>query len=122
LLEEGELARHAKRMRRVYHARRDAFAELLRRHLGSALSFDVPAGGMALWAEAHSDIDTKGWLARARQRGALFALGSSYIAPELNAQKARHYARCLRLGFARYDEAELGAAVRRMASALRAPK
>jgi GntR family transcriptional regulator / MocR family aminotransferase len=122
LLEEGELARHAKRMRRIYHARRDAFAELLTRHLGSVLSFDVPAGGMALWAKAHPDIDAQAWLERARQRGVAFALGTSYVAPELSARKAHHYARCLRLGFARYDEAELGAAVRRMASALRAPK
>jgi GntR family transcriptional regulator/MocR family aminotransferase len=118
LIEEGELARHARRMRRIYHARRDAFSDLLRRHLGEALSFDLPAGGMALWAKARSDIDTQAWLERARRRGAVFATGRSYIAAELGARRARHYAQHLRFGFARYDEAELGAAVRRIASAL----
>ncbi len=119
LIEDGELGRHARRMRRIYHGRRDAFAELLTRHLGGALSFDVPAGGMALWVTASADIDTQGWLERAQQRGVAFATGRSYIAPELNAQRARHYGSCLRLGFARYDETELGTAVRRMASSLR---
>ena len=118
LIEEGELARHAGRMRRIYHARRDAFAELLGRHLGGALTFDVPTGGMALWAEARPDIDTRGWLERAAQKGVAFATGRSYVAPDLSGRRARHYAQCLRLGFARYDEAELGLAVRRMASAL----
>ncbi|MEO6601602.1 MAG: PLP-dependent aminotransferase family protein, partial [Polyangiaceae bacterium] len=59
LIEEGELLRHARRARRAYHARRDALAALLQKHLGSALSFDVPAGGMTLWAEADSAIDAR---------------------------------------------------------------
>ena len=120
LIEEGELERHARRMRRVYHARRDAFAEQLTRHLGDALSFDVPAGGMAFWARARPDIDTLAWLERAPHHGVAFATGRSYVAPTLKARQAKHYAQCLRLGFARYDEAELATAVRRMASALRA--
>jgi len=120
LIEDGEVARHARRMRRLYHARRDALVASLRRHLGSALCFEVPAGGMALWAEASSEIDTRAWLARAPSHGVAFTLGSSYIAPDLSRSKARHYQQFLRLGFARYDERELDTAVLRMARALRA--
>jgi len=120
LIEDGEMARHARRMRRVYHARRDAMVASLTRHLGSALSFDVPAGGMALWAEASPEIDTRGWLARAPAHGVAFILGSSYSAPSLDRRKTRHYQQFLRLGFARYDERELETAVQRMARALRA--
>jgi GntR family transcriptional regulator / MocR family aminotransferase len=119
LIEDGEVARHARRMRRVYHARRDAMVASLTRHLGSALSFDVPAGGMALWAEASPEIDTRGWLARATGQGVAFTLGSSYLAPSLDWRKTRRYQQCLRLGFARYDERELDTAVQRMARALR---
>jgi len=119
LIEDGELARHARRMRRLYHSRRDAFAGLLTRHLGSALSFDVPAGGMALWAEASPEIDTQRWLEQAPEHGVRFTLGSSYVAPKLSARKARHYQQFLRLGFARYDERELATAVKRLALALR---
>jgi GntR family transcriptional regulator/MocR family aminotransferase len=119
LIEEGELARHARRMRRAYHARRDALVASLHKHLGSALSFDIPAGGMTLWAEAVPSIDTRGWLARSARQKVTFTLGSSYIARELSAQKARRYAQCLRLGFAQYTERELETAVQRLAFALR---
>jgi len=120
LIEDGEVARHARRMRRVYHARRDAMVASLTRHLGSALCFDVPAGGMALWAEASPEIDTRGWLARAPGHGVAFTLGTSYLPPDLERRKARQYQQFLRLGFARYDERELETAVQRMARALRA--
>ena len=120
LIEDGEVARHARRMRRLYHARRDALMAALTRHLGSALSFDVPAGGMALWVEASPEIDTRAWLARAPEHGVAFSLGSSYVAPALARSKARQYQQFLRLGFARYDERELETAVQRMARALRA--
>jgi len=92
----------------------------LTRHLGGALSFDMPAGGMALWAEASPEIDTRSWLSRAPGQGVAFTLGSSYVAPNLARREARHYAQCLRLGFARYDERELETAVQRMSRALRA--
>ena len=120
LIEDGEVARHARRMRRVYHARRDAMVASLTRHLGSALAFDVPAGGMALWAKASPEIDTRGWLERAPSHGVAFTLGSSYVSPDLARRKARHYQQFLRLGFARYDERELETAVVRLTRALRA--
>ena len=119
LIEEGELARHARRMRRVYHARRDALVGSLARHLGDALSYDVPAGGMTLWAEASSEIDTRAWLERSTRQRVTFTLGSSYVSSELGARKARRYAQCLRLGFAQYTEKELELAAKRLASALR---
>ncbi|HKO49576.1 MAG TPA: PLP-dependent aminotransferase family protein [Polyangiaceae bacterium] len=120
LMEDGEVARHARRMRRLYHARRDAMMASLTRHLGSALCFDIPRGGMALWAEASPEIDTRGWLARAASHGVAFTLGSTYVAADLARRKARYYQQFLRLGFARYDERELETAVLRLARALRA--
>ncbi len=118
LIEEGELGRHARRMRRVYHARRDALVDSLRRHLGSALSFDVPAGGMTLWAEASPEIDTRAWLSRSIEHKVVFTCGPSYCASELSARRARRYARCVRLGYAQYSEKELETAIKRLASAL----
>ena len=120
LIEDGEVARHARRMRRIYHARRDAMVASLSRHLGSALSFDIPAGGMALWAEASPEIDTRAWLERAPRHGVAFTLGTSYVARDLARGDVRKYRRFLRLGFARYDERELDTAAQRMARALRA--
>ena len=118
LIEDGEVLRHARRMRRVYHARRDALVDSLGRHLGGVLSFDVPAGGLTLWAEADPEIDTRRWLARAPEQRVAFTLGTSYTPNSLSARKLQKYARCLRLGFSQYDEKELDTAVKRMLRAL----
>ena len=110
LIEDGELQRHARRMRRVYQARRDALVAALGRRLGDTLAVAPPAGGMALWARVEAAIDVDAWAARARARGALFHTG-------------RHFAfdgrprPALRLGFAALDEAELDEGVRRITAA-----
>jgi len=118
LIEEGELSRHTRRMKRLYHARRDAFAALLREHLGDALSFELPAGGMALWAEAKRGVHVERWLERARARGVTFTTGKSYVAPRGAGARTGAHLRSVRFGFARYDERELASAVAKLASAL----
>lgn len=119
MIEDGEVQRHAKRMRRIYQARRDAFAVSLERHLGRALQFEPPAGGMSLWAQADRSIDTTRWLERASQQGVTFTLGTSYVASKLGARKLGRYGQCLRLGFTQYPESTLETAVKRMARALK---
>jgi GntR family transcriptional regulator/MocR family aminotransferase len=117
LLEDGILLRHARRMRRAYRSRRDALAAALRRELGDAFDFTLPAGGMALWGHL-SRGSARAWLERAEKRGVTFASGDMYVGPEATPAERRHYQRFVRLGFARYDERELAAAVRSMAAAL----
>ena len=117
LIEDGELQRHARRMRRVYHARRDALVEALQRHLGSALGFTVPPGGMSLWARAAGGIDVERWCRRAAARGVGFVTGSAYVLPD-DARALRRWKDCVRLGYGRYDPRRLDEAVRRMAAAL----
>jgi GntR family transcriptional regulator / MocR family aminotransferase len=118
LIEDGILPRHVRRMRRVYHARRDAFVRLLTRHLGDTLSFQAPAGGMALWARAAPGVDVRRWAERGRRRGVEFISGDRYASADAPASRLRRFGHCLRLGFPRYDERELELAVRRMAEAL----
>jgi GntR family transcriptional regulator/MocR family aminotransferase len=112
LLVAGDLQRHVRRARRVYRARRDLLASLLGERLGSALSFDVPSGGMALWARISPEIDALAWQTAALRHGVAFQTGSrfSFTGRPLP---------FLRLGFAALDDTELGDAVRRMAAALK---
>lgn len=112
LLEDGEAARHVRRVRRIYLARRDALAVALRRHLGDALSFEVPAGGMALWARAARGINVDAWASRARAAGVIVTPGRQFAFDG----RPRPF---LRLGYARLTEAELGEAARRLANACR---
>jgi GntR family transcriptional regulator/MocR family aminotransferase len=118
LIEDGELQRHARRMRRLYQARRDVFVAALRRLLGGALSFAVPPGGMSLWARAGDEIDVERWCDRAAARGVGFMTGRAYVLPG-DARARRRWQGHLRLGYGRYDPARLEEAVRRMAAALR---
>lgn len=109
LLEDGEVLRHSLKARRAFHARRDLLVALLRRHVPE-LSFEVPRGGLALWAKAPDRIDVEAWAKRALQHGVRFFTGRSY-SPH---GKALPY---LRLGFGHLDERELEEAVKRLARA-----
>jgi GntR family transcriptional regulator/MocR family aminotransferase len=108
LMEDGELMRHAWRARRHFQRRRDVLAALLHEHLGDAVRFRVPRGGLALWVEAPG-IDVEAWATRALARGVRFFTGRSYD-PHGKALAA------LRLGFAHLDEDELARAVAVMAA------
>ena len=118
LIEDGELQRHARRMRRIYQARRDAFVAALRRRLGEALTFRVPPGGMSLWASAAAGIDADRWCAAAAARGVGFVPGSAYVLPE-DARALSRWGNHLRLGYGRYDPRRLEEAVARLGAALR---
>jgi GntR family transcriptional regulator/MocR family aminotransferase len=121
LIEDGELQRHARRMRRIYEGRRDAFVAALRRRLGASLSFRIPPGGMSLWARAAPDIDVDRWSARAAELGVGFMTGGAYVLPS-DARAARRWRGHLRLGYGRYEIRRLEEAVRRMAAALHAAR
>jgi GntR family transcriptional regulator/MocR family aminotransferase len=119
LIDDGELQRHARRMRRIYQARRDLFVAALARGLGGALTFRVPPGGMSLWARAAPEIDVEAWCARGAARGVGFMTGRAYVLPN-DPRAQRRWRRHLRLGYGRYDPPRLEEAVRRLAAALRA--
>jgi GntR family transcriptional regulator/MocR family aminotransferase len=112
LFEDGDLVRHVRRMRRLYRTRRDALLRFLERHLGSALSINPPAGGMALWARVDPSIDLERWSAAGLEHGVAFVPGSRYAFDDGPVQ-------AVRLGFTPLDETELEEAARRMALALR---
>lgn len=111
LFEDGELLRHVRRMRRIYANRRDALAAALRRHLGSAVDFRVPEGGMALWADVDDGIDVTAWARAGEREGVLFHDSRVF---DFHQRDASH----MRLGFSYQDTAELDEAVHRMARAL----
>lgn len=111
LLEDGEVARHVWRTRRVLLARRAALVEAIRRSLGGALEVAPPPGGMALWCRTAPGIDVEAWSERARERGVAIQVGSQFAFDG----RPRPF---VRLGFGRHDERELGEAVERLARAL----
>ncbi len=110
LMEDGLLQRHVRKMRRVYEERRAVLATELRRRLGGHLAFDLPTGGMSLWAKAEG-VSLPRWVERARARGVVFHWGAAF-------DFRQRPIPFLRLGFASLTPTELKEAVRRMAAAL----
>jgi len=111
LLEDGDIERHARRTRRIYHARRDAFCAGVERELGGAISFRRPPGGMALWAKAAPDVDVDLWRRRANDRGVHFMIGRQFTLDGSSFP-------AVRFGFALLDERESVTAIRRLAASL----
>ena len=111
LIEDGELQRHARKMRRAYEARRDALVAALRKELGGVLTFELPAGGITLWARVARDVPLEAWLERAHARGVAVTAAQHFAVDG----KPRPF---IRLAYARYDERELADAVRRLRDAL----
>jgi GntR family transcriptional regulator/MocR family aminotransferase len=111
LLEEGAIQRHIRRVKREYRDRRDALVFELRDQLGEHVTFDVPAGGIALWVKARKGLDVDAWSRSARTHGAVIVPASSYTLDG----RAQPF---LRLGFASLNAKELHEGVRRMVTAL----
>lgn len=113
LMEEGDLQRSIRKTRRLYKERRDTLAQALKERFVGQLEWDLPKGGMAIWARVAEGIDPDRWAAQGVACGVLFSAASRYTftgAPEP----------FLRLGFARHNPDELIEAVSRMAKALKA--
>ena len=111
LIDDGEVQRHSLKARRVFQARRDALAAELHRQLPGALRFEVPRGGLALWARVDDGIDVEAWARATLQRGARFFTGRQY-------SPTGKVLPWVRLGFGHLNENELAAAVGLMRAAL----
>jgi GntR family transcriptional regulator / MocR family aminotransferase len=107
---QGEIQQHIKRVRRIYHERRDALADSLAKHIPS-IQADIPPGGMALWVRHPDDVDCVRWCEHALKHGVLVRSGRTY---EFDAASTPY----LRLGFTLNDEQENDEAVRRLAKSL----
>ena len=106
----GFLDGHLPLLRERYQQQCDALVTALRVHVGDRLRFDVPAGGMFLWARA-AGVDARALLPRAITHGVAFVPGAEFaVASPLDD--------ALRLSFATASAAELDEAARRLAAAL----
>jgi GntR family transcriptional regulator / MocR family aminotransferase len=111
LLEDGEIQRHVRRTRRIYHQRRDDMCRAVDEHFAGVLSYQRPAGGLALWTQVAPRVDLDLWQKRAMQKGVYFQIGRQFTFDG----SAPPFAR---FGYAMVDERELALAVRRLSQAL----
>ena len=105
----GHFLAHLRRMRRLYHARRDHLVEELERHLGDMLSIEVPPGGIQLVARLKRGRADQAVVKRLVAAGVETRALSSLAV-------GRPCEHGVLLGFAAWRESEISAAVRTMAS------
>ncbi len=104
LLEKGIIRRHLKKAWRHYRERRDYCCQLLNESLGDLIQFDIPDGGMAIWATFPDPINLHELKKRAAQDGLYLCDYTSYL------PKNRHQ-NSLRMGFASMNLDEIKRAV-----------
>ncbi len=109
LITNGDIERHARRIRRVYSARRDVLAHALAQHL-PALQFTKPAGGLAIWGRLPG-VDAEAWARRGLDEDVSFQPASHFACGKVPLD-------FVRLGFAVCTEPQLLQAVQAMARAL----
>lgn len=108
---EGHLVQHIRRMRVLYRRRRMALLAAIQRHAGDLLLPRLSEAGLHVALEFHDGRDDRMAAAAAQAAGLVVAPLSRYaVARRLSG---------LLLGFAAFPEAELEAAVQRLARALR---
>ncbi len=76
LLKNGVIQRHLRKSLRLYRERRDLFCKLLKTRLSNHIQFDVPEGGMAVWAQFDPKIDVAALSNQALQKGLYFSGGT----------------------------------------------
>jgi GntR family transcriptional regulator/MocR family aminotransferase len=110
LIADGTVARHVRKAKRIYQARRDVLVDLLERSFGGRVEVKRPSGGMALWVRVKGPDVAARWEQRALAEGVSFAAGQRFTFDGRSIPFAR-------FGFAMVDEAEITEAVRRLEKA-----
>lgn len=78
LLQNEVIQRHIRKSLRQYRERRDAFCQLLKTQLGNYLDFQVPDGGMAVWATFEKGIDLEVLAQKALKKDLFFSNGKHH--------------------------------------------
>lgn len=105
LLASGDIRSHTKKVMKVYTERRNLLANLLEAHFDGWLSFELPVGGLAVWATCVRDVDMQALQRAATQEGVRFLSADSF---SLDAQPVA----ALRLGFGSMNTDEMTLAVK----------
>ena len=111
IIEDGELARHARKMKKIYGARRELLASELGNRLPDQISFEMPAGGLALWVRLAAGLDAVSIAEQALERGV-------WVTPAKDFALDGRSRPFLRLGFAGANSDEIRSGVATLAAVI----
>jgi len=104
LFENGHMQRHLKKSLKLYHERRDMFCKWIEDGLGDSISFNKPAGGMAVWIKFNKKYSLPAIARKASAQNLYLSDGGFYNSGTVNYN-------ALRMGFASLNEKEMEEAV-----------
>ena len=99
MFSDGEIRRHMKKAQQEYHRRRDSLCELLTQKLPGIIDFNIPDGGLAVWAKFDKSVPLPPLTEKLRSQGLILSNGliHNISSNSLN---------CTRMGFAWMNEKE----------------
>lgn len=106
-IKSGDLDRHIRKVMKIYQQRRDLFCKLLKDELGHFFQFEIPKGGMAVWAKLNSNYSWETISEVARTRKLEIGAWQRY-----DNAKLKH--NCIRIGFAAHNEEEIYELINRL--------
>lgn len=112
LFQDGEIARHLRRLRKLTEERRETMVDRLLLHLGSAIEVEDPRQGLSLWVRTAEEVPVEDWAVRCAAKGVVFYPGCLY---DFNRKSIPRIC----LGFAALEVEEQNVACVRMAEALK---
>ena len=71
----GLLAKHIKRVKKVYVRHRDIMLEALEKYFPEEAAWDIPEGGMAVWVRLPESLNASQILVRSAEQGVIFSPG-----------------------------------------------
>lgn len=113
ICQRGILKQHVKRLRAVYHQRRDAMLDAIVEHWPADVKFTRPAGGLFLWPRMPKQIDTQEFFEKAIEEKVAYVPGTAFY-PE--GQGGQH---AMRLNFSNASEELINEGIYRLGVALK---
>jgi 2-aminoadipate transaminase len=113
ICQRGILKQHVKRLRRVYHQRRDAMLDAIVEHWPAEVKYTRPAGGLFLWPRMPKQINTQEFFEKAVEEKVAYVPGVAFY-PE--GQGGQH---AMRLNFSNASEEMINEGIYRLGVALK---
>ncbi len=113
ICERGILRQHVKRLREVYHQRRDAMLDAIDEHWPAEVKYTRPAGGLFLWPRLPEKIDTESFLETAIEEKVAYVPGFAFYP---GGDGGRH---AMRLNFSYSNEEVINEGMYRLGIALK---
>ena len=113
ICQRGILKQHVKRLRSVYHERRDAMLDSIAEHWPTEVKYARPAGGLFLWPRVPETIDTQKFLEKAVEEKVAYVPGVAFYPEGEGGQHA------MRMNFSNATEEMINEGIHRMGVALK---